>query len=194
MDRIARTLWAAKEIGSQSYIPEIPLAGRLWNRAWLCPRRPHMAICPPHGHTVPSLMGSIDLWIKVLHIISVIAWMAGMLYLPRLFVYHADAAPGRRPPSSSRSWTAAAQGHHESGDDRGLDFRAAARLARGILVAMAARQTGAGAAADGLHGFFSARVRAFARTPTASSRFFRFVNEVPTVFMILIVFLVVVKP
>jgi len=33
-------------------------------------------------------------WIKALHIISVIAWMAGMLYLPRLFVYHADAKPG----------------------------------------------------------------------------------------------------
>lgn len=34
------------------------------------------------------------LWIKALHIISVIAWMAGMFYLPRLFVYHADARPG----------------------------------------------------------------------------------------------------
>src|SRR5262245_29342690 len=33
-------------------------------------------------------------WVKALHIIAVIAWMAGMLYLPRLFVYHADAAPG----------------------------------------------------------------------------------------------------
>src|ERR1700744_4227651 len=33
-------------------------------------------------------------WIKALHVISVIAWMAGMLYLPRLFVYHADAKPG----------------------------------------------------------------------------------------------------
>ncbi len=33
-------------------------------------------------------------WLKALHVISVIAWMAGMLYLPRLFVYHADAAPG----------------------------------------------------------------------------------------------------
>jgi len=33
-------------------------------------------------------------WLKALHVISVIAWMAGMLYLPRLFVYHADAKPG----------------------------------------------------------------------------------------------------
>ena len=36
------------------------------------------------------------LWIKALHIISVIAWMAGMLYLPRLFVYHCDAEPGSK--------------------------------------------------------------------------------------------------
>ena len=34
------------------------------------------------------------LWLKAFHIIAVIAWMAGMLYLPRLFVYHADAEPG----------------------------------------------------------------------------------------------------
>jgi len=36
----------------------------------------------------------MDLWIKALHIISVIARMAGMFYLPRLFVYHVSAAPG----------------------------------------------------------------------------------------------------
>ena len=34
------------------------------------------------------------LWVKALHVIAVIAWMAGMLYLPRLFVYHADAPKG----------------------------------------------------------------------------------------------------
>ena len=39
-------------------------------------------------------MGSSDLWIKTLHIVFVIAWMAGLLYLPRLFVYHADAKIG----------------------------------------------------------------------------------------------------
>ena len=36
------------------------------------------------------------LWLKALHIIAVIAWMAGMLYLPRLFVYHADACRSAR--------------------------------------------------------------------------------------------------
>lgn len=39
-------------------------------------------------------MAEYYLWFKALHVISVIAWMAGMLYLPRLYVYHADAAPG----------------------------------------------------------------------------------------------------
>jgi putative membrane protein len=39
-------------------------------------------------------MQSLDLWLKTLHIIAVISWMAGLLYLPRLFVYHAGAAPG----------------------------------------------------------------------------------------------------
>ena len=45
-------------------------------------------------------MNSIVLWVKALHIVAVIAWMAGMLYLPRLFVYHADA-----PQSSAISET-----------------------------------------------------------------------------------------
>ncbi|MCH2327539.1 MAG: CopD family protein, partial [Rhodospirillales bacterium] len=41
-----------------------------------------------------ELSDTAYLWIKTLHIISVIAWMAGLLYLPRLFVYHVDAEPG----------------------------------------------------------------------------------------------------
>ena len=39
-------------------------------------------------------MDSLALWIKALHVLAVISWMAGMLYLPRLFVYHAEAEPG----------------------------------------------------------------------------------------------------
>ena len=35
-------------------------------------------------------------WVKAMHVIAIIAWMAGMLYLPRLFVYHCDAEPGSR--------------------------------------------------------------------------------------------------
>jgi putative membrane protein len=39
-------------------------------------------------------MSNLYLWLKVLHILAVISWMAGMLYLPRLFVYHAEALQG----------------------------------------------------------------------------------------------------
>jgi putative membrane protein len=42
------------------------------------------------------LAGSWLLWIKALHVIAVIAWMAGLLYLPRLFVYHCEAEKGSR--------------------------------------------------------------------------------------------------
>ena len=44
--------------------------------------------------------------LKALHIVAVIAWMAGLLYLPRLFVYHADADRARRKARPSRSWSA----------------------------------------------------------------------------------------
>ena len=43
-------------------------------------------------------------WILVLHIVSVISWMAGLLYLPRLFVYHVDAAVGSEA-SETFSWS-----------------------------------------------------------------------------------------
>lgn len=45
------------------------------------------------------------LWVKAFHIIAVIAWMAGMLYLPRLFVYHCETAPGSAESSGSRRWS-----------------------------------------------------------------------------------------
>ena len=41
-----------------------------------------------------AFLSDWNLWIKALHLISVIAWMAGLLYLPRLFVYHAEVEPG----------------------------------------------------------------------------------------------------
>ena len=45
------------------------------------------------------------LWLKAFHIIAVIAWMAGMLYLPRLFVYHCDAERNSVQSQPSRSWS-----------------------------------------------------------------------------------------
>jgi putative membrane protein len=137
------------------------------------------------------------LWIKALHIIAVIAWMAGMLYLPRLFVYHVDAAPGsdksetfkvmeRRllraiiNPAMIVSWVAglwlAWSGFAFQGTWLHLKFAAVLAL-------------------SAMHGYLSASVRRFAEDKNErSSRHWRFMNEVPTVLMIIIVVFVVVKP
>ena len=70
-------------------------------------------------------------WIKAFHIIAVIAWMAGMLYLPRLFVYHCAAEQGSVQSETFKVMERRlAAGHHQSGDDRDLAVRALARLAR----------------------------------------------------------------
>jgi putative membrane protein len=138
-------------------------------------------------------------WIKAFHIIGVVAWMAGLLYLPRLFVYHA-AAP--------------------VGSDRHATFMIMERrLLRGIMlpaVVMTVLLGGLLAAIPGLidwhQGWIWAKLvlvlglggfhmllarwqREFAENrPPHSARFFRLVNEVPTLAMIAIVVLVVVKP
>lgn len=136
-------------------------------------------------------------WIKALHVIAVIAWMAGMLYLPRLFVYHCDAEPGstqsetfkvmeRRllnaimTPAMIVTWLA---GLYIAW--AGQWFTAPWLHAKLLLVL----------AMSGMHEFLARCVRGFAADNNArSSRFYRFINEVPTLMMIGIVILVVVKP
>ena len=137
------------------------------------------------------------LWFKAFHIVAVIAWMAGMLYLPRLFVYHCDAAPGsvqsetfkvmeRRllraiiNPAMIATWGFGLWLAWDAGffSDAWLH----AKLALVVIL-------------SGVHGFFARCVQDFARDRnTHSQRFFRIINEVPTLLMILIVILVVVKP
>jgi putative membrane protein len=137
-------------------------------------------------------------WIKALHIISVIAWMAGMLYLPRLYVYHCAAEPG-----SVQSETFKVM-------ERRL-LRAiinpamgAAFLFAGLMLVAQPALFGAGwfhvklvliVAMTAFHGFLSRWRKDFAadrnRRP---ARFYRLMNEVPTVLMIGIVILAVVKP
>ena len=137
------------------------------------------------------------LWLKALHIIAVISWMAGMLYLPRLFVYHCAAALGspqsetfkvmeRRllrliiNPAMIATWVL------------GLWLAWDAGLWHvGWLHAKIALVIGLSA----VHGFFARCVKDFAADRnTRSPRFYRIINEVPTVLMIVIVILVVVKP
>ncbi len=139
------------------------------------------------------------LWIKALHIIAVIAWMAGLLYLPRLFVYHAAAEPG-----SAMSETFKVM-------ERRL-LRAImnpamiAAFVFGILLMIA---SGPGIWQDGwwhakvlliiimaaLHMAFARWRRLFAEDRnTHPARFYRFMNEAPTLVMIAIVLLAVAKP
>ena len=137
------------------------------------------------------------LWLKALHIISVIAWMAGMLYLPRLFVYHCAAEPG-----SVQSETFKVM-------ERRL-MRAIinpAMIATWVLGIWLVWQGGWLAATwlhaklalvivmSGVHGMLSRYRRDFAADQNRhSQKFFRIINEVPTLLMIAIVLLVVIKP
>jgi putative membrane protein len=136
-------------------------------------------------------------WIKAFHVIAVIAWMAGMLYLPRLFVYHCEA-----PPGSAQSEMLKVMEH------RLLRIIInPAMIATWLLGLALAILSGAYVdlwlqikfvlvlAMSGLHGFFSATVNRFARDAnTRPQRFYRFINEVPFVLIIAIVILAVVKP
>jgi putative membrane protein len=137
------------------------------------------------------------LWVKALHVISIIAWMAGMLYLPRLFVYHAESAKGSETSETFKVM--------ERRLLKGIinpamilvfltgftlvylteDWRDGWWQAKFILVLGLA----------GLHGYFARCVRAFAEDANKrTARFYRILNEAPTVLMILIVVLAVVKP
>jgi len=142
-------------------------------------------------------MASLYLWIKALHVIAVIAWMAGMLYLPRLFVYHCEAAPGSKQsetfkvmerrllraiinPAMVATWVLGLWLVWESGAYRAGWFHAKFAL---VLVL------------SGLHGFFVRCVRDFAADQNRrTQKLYRIINEVPTVLMIGIVILAVVKP
>jgi putative membrane protein len=148
---------------------------------------------------VSAWLSSAYPWIKAFHIISVIAWMAGLLYLPRLFVYHAEAP---------------------AGSDRAATFIVMERrLLRGIMLPAGLATVVFGcllvrtpAVVDWHQGWIWAKLvlvsglvvfhgllvrwhRAFAAGgPPHSPRFFRLVNELPTLAMIGIVVLVVVRP
>ncbi len=136
-------------------------------------------------------------WIKAIHVVAIISWMAGLLYLPRLFIYHCEAANGSTQSETFKvmerrllsiimmpamviswvlglwlAWTGGHFGEHW--------FHA--KLA--LVVCLSA-----------VHGYFSAAARAFAEDRNGKTpRHWRTVNEVPTLLMIAIVVLVIVKP
>jgi len=141
-------------------------------------------------------------WIKAFHIIAVISWMAGMLYLPRLFVYHCAAEPGsvqsetfkvmeRRllraiiNPAMIGTWLLGLWLAWHGPDVHYGWFASGWLEVKLALVVML----------SGLHGLFARWVKAFgADRNRHSQRFYRVINEIPTIIMIAIVLLVVLKP
>jgi putative membrane protein len=136
-------------------------------------------------------------WLKAFHVIAVIAWMAGMLYLPRLFVYHCEADAGSKQsetfkvmerrlltviinPAMVVTW---ALGLWLAWDG-GLFASHWLHAKLALVVLMSA-----------LHGLFVRYARDFAADRNRhSQRFYRLINEAPTALMIGIVILAIVKP
>lgn len=137
------------------------------------------------------------LWAKALHVIAVISWMAGLLYMPRLFIYHFDSEPG-----SAQSET----------------FKVMEKRLHGVIMvpAMAATwllglylawegfgfqgnwlyiKIAAVVGLSGVHDYYGRAMKEFGRDERKRSpRHWRLMNEVPTILMILIVIMVIVKP
>ena len=146
-----------------------------------------------------ALLGEFHPWIKALHVIAMIAWMAGMFYLPRLYVYHVDAEAGselsetlkvmeRRllraiiNPAMILTWVFGGLLLATPGV---IDWSAGWIHLK--LVAVVVMST--------LHGFYSRWRKDFAADRNRrSARFYRLANEAPTVLMIVIVIMVIVRP
>ena len=136
-------------------------------------------------------------WVKAFHIIAVIAWMAGMLYLPRLFVYHCETTPGT--PEYDRFVVMERKLMRVI-----INPSMAAVWVLGLLLATALNTWGDGwfqvklslvIGLSALHGAFSMFRKQFEQGKnTRSQRFYRIINEVPAVLMAVIVILVVIKP
>ena len=136
-------------------------------------------------------------WLLAFHIIAVIAWMAGMLYLPRLFVYHCEADPGSRQsetfkvmerrllrviinPAMIATWLLGLWLAYSGG------WFAAPWLQVKLALVLAM---------SGVHGVLSKYVREFAADRRRKSqKYFRILNEIPTILLVVIVILAVVKP
>jgi protoporphyrinogen IX oxidase len=144
--------------------------------------------------------GGLYLWLKALHVVAVIAWMAGLLYLPRLFVYHCRAEAGSATSETFKIMERRLMGV----------IMTPAMVASWILGLALIGLLGADVLRDslwlsvklglvvilsGVHVMLIGHLRAFAmdrnRRP---ERYFRILNEVPTVLMIAIVIMVIVRP
>jgi protoporphyrinogen IX oxidase len=137
------------------------------------------------------------LWLKALHIIAVIAWMAGMLYLPRLFVYHSVAKPESELSETFKTM-----------ERRLLNYIMVPAMMTTWIVGIVLLLQGQWLAARWfhvkfiavlamtiLHGLFGHWVNEFRLDRNRhTQKFYRIINEVPTVLLIVIVLLATVKP
>ena len=138
------------------------------------------------------------LWLKVIHIVSVVAWMAGLFYLPRLFVYHCGVPPGseaselfkvmeRRLMSAIMRPAALVSLLSGvllfiAGGFEVLQVWVLGKLAAVLLLCV-------------FHGALEGYLQRFARDERMKdARFFRILNEVPTLLLIIIVVFIVIKP
>jgi putative membrane protein len=137
-------------------------------------------------------------WIKALHVVSVIAWMAGMLYLPRLYVYHAAETAGSATSETFKVM-----------ERRLLRAIVNPAMVATLLFGLLMLWANPGLLSDGwfhgklllllamfaIHGFFSRWRKDFAADANRRSQgFYRLMNEAPTVLMVGIVLLAVAKP
>lgn len=136
-------------------------------------------------------------WIKALHVVAIISWMAAILYLPRLFIYHCDAVAGsvqsetfkvmeRRllkaimTPAMVVAWITGLY----------LAWRGGWLWSGWFHVKFLAVVV-----MSGVHGYFAVVTRVFANDANQRpQRFYRIMNEVPTVLMLVVVVMVIVKP
>ncbi|MBW7921649.1 MAG: protoporphyrinogen oxidase HemJ [Rubellimicrobium sp.] len=147
-----------------------------------------------------AFLSASYLWVKALHVVSVIAWMAGLFYLPRLFVYHAE----RGTPGSALDGTFRVM-------ERRLlrAIMTPAMLATWIFGLMLVATPGVvdwqmvwpwmkAAGVIGMtlvHFWLAGAQKRFARGENRhAGRVYRMVNEVPTVLMLVIVFMVIARP
>jgi putative membrane protein len=143
-----------------------------------------------------GIVADAYVWLKAVHIIAMTAWMAGLFYLPRLFAYHADVAKGSETselfkvmesrllriimrPAMLATWA----------------FGLALLYLYGAVPIWLWAKLVAVVGLTGFHMYLAAAARRFAADERpGSSKFFRAINEIPTLLLIAIVILVVVKP
>jgi len=145
-----------------------------------------------------EFLSSYYLWLKAIHILAVISWMAGLLYLPRLFVYHVDADKGSQQSETFKIM-----------EYRLLKYitnpaMIVAFLVGGLMIYadMSLMKQGWMHAKllflflmFGVHGVLTKHVRLFAQDKNEkSAKYFRILNEVPTILMVGIIVMVIVRP